>query len=41
MRLGRTIATRTVKDTKVSDIVGLITGATPGDAEAGAEAIPA
>ena len=27
MRLGRTIATRTVKDTKVSEIVGLITGA--------------
>ena len=36
MRLGRTIATRTVKDTQVSEIVGLITGAIPGDAEAGA-----
>jgi ABC-type sugar transport system ATPase subunit len=32
MRLGRTIATRNVKDTKVSEIVGLITGAIPGDA---------
>ena len=31
MRLGRSIATRTVKDTHVSEIVGLITGAIPGD----------
>jgi ABC-type sugar transport system ATPase subunit len=31
MRLGRTIATRIVNDTKVSEIVGLITGAIPGD----------
>jgi ABC-type sugar transport system ATPase subunit len=38
MRLGRTIATRIVKDTQVSEIVGLITGAVPGDAEAGARA---
>jgi len=42
MRLGRTIATRIVKDTQVSEIVGLITGAVPGDAEAGTRAaIPA
>lgn len=34
MRLGRSIATRTVRDTNVSEIVGLITGATPGDAPA-------
>ena len=33
MRLGRTIATRTVKDTQVSEIVGLITGAIGADAE--------
>ena len=33
MRLGRTIATRTVRDTAVSAIVGLITGAIPGDNE--------
>jgi ABC-type sugar transport system ATPase subunit len=32
MRLGRSIATRTVKNTQVSEIVGLITGAIPGDA---------
>jgi ABC-type sugar transport system ATPase subunit len=32
MRLGRSIATRVVKDTNVSEIVGLITGAIPGDA---------
>ena len=32
MRLGRTIATRIVKNTQVSEIVGLITGAIPGDA---------
>jgi ABC-type sugar transport system ATPase subunit len=38
MRLGRTIATRIVKDTQVSEIVGLITGAVPGDAEAEARA---
>ncbi|MEO8758854.1 MAG: ATP-binding cassette domain-containing protein [Devosia sp.] len=31
MRLGRSIATRTVKDTNVSEVVGLITGAIPGD----------
>jgi ABC-type sugar transport system ATPase subunit len=31
MRLGRTIASRTVKDTEVNEIVGLITGAIPGD----------
>jgi ABC-type sugar transport system ATPase subunit len=31
MRLGRTIATRTVKDTSASEIVGLITGAIAGD----------
>ncbi len=31
MRLGRTIATRSVRDTEVSEIVGLITGAIPGD----------
>ena len=33
MRLGRSIATRRISDTSVSDIVGLITGAIPGDAE--------
>ena len=33
MRLGRTIATRTVKNTQVSEIVGLITGAIGADAE--------
>src|SRR5260221_7695112 len=38
MRLGRTIATRTVKDTKVSEIVGLITGAIRTDRE---EEVPA
>ena len=32
MRLGRTIATRSVKGTAASEIVGLITGAIPGDA---------
>jgi len=31
MRLGRSIATRTVKETEVNEIVGLITGAIPGD----------
>ena len=36
MRLGRSIATRTVNQTEVSEIVGLITGAIPGDAEEGA-----
>jgi ABC-type sugar transport system ATPase subunit len=43
MRLGRTIATRVVKDTQVSEIVGLITGAIPGDQqeEAAELAIPA
>ena len=33
MRLVRSIATRTVNQTEVSEIVGLITGAIPGDAE--------
>jgi hypothetical protein len=33
MRLGRSTATRTVRDTQVSEIVGLITGAIPGDAQ--------
>jgi ABC-type sugar transport system ATPase subunit len=37
MRLGRSIATRVVKDTEVSEIVGLITGAIPGDREAADE----
>jgi ABC-type sugar transport system ATPase subunit len=42
MRLGRSIATRVVKDTDVSEIVGLITGAVPGDSpEAVAARIPA
>ena len=41
MRLGRTIATRVVRDTAVSEIVGLITGATPGDAEEAEAAISA
>jgi ABC-type sugar transport system ATPase subunit len=42
MRLGRTIATRTVSETKVAEIVGLITGAIPGDADAAARAeVPA
>jgi len=31
MRLGRSIATRTVRNTEVNEIVGLITGAIPGD----------
>ena len=31
MRLGRSIATRNVGQTKVAEIVGLITGAIPGD----------
>ena len=31
MRLGTTIATREIKNTEVSEIVGLITGAIPGD----------
>jgi hypothetical protein len=38
MRLGRSIATRTVADTKVGEIVGLITGAIPGDAVAAPDA---
>lgn len=33
MRLGRSIATRTIKDTSAQEIVGLITGAIPADAE--------
>jgi ABC-type sugar transport system ATPase subunit len=33
MRLGRSIATRTISDTSVSDVVGLITGAIPADSE--------
>ena len=42
MRLGRTIATRVVKDTAPAEIVGLITGAIAGDARAEAqEAQPA
>ena len=42
MRLGRTIATRVVKDTQVSEIVGLITGAVAGDIPTEeAERIPA
>lgn len=43
MRLGRSIATRVVKDTQVSEIVGLITGAIPGDSfeEAARLAVPA
>ena len=42
MRLGRSIATRTVKDTDVNEIVGLITGAIPGDsAEARAAQVAA
>ncbi|WP_421761138.1 ATP-binding cassette domain-containing protein [Devosia sp.] len=42
MRLGRSIATRVVKDTQVSEIVGLITGAIPGDSEEVARlAVPA
>ena len=42
MRLGRSIATRTVKNTQVSEIVGLITGAIPGDnLETESVAIPA
>ena len=35
MRLGRTIATRSVSESSVSTIVGLITGAIPGDEESG------
>ena len=43
MRLGRTIATRDISDTDVSEIVGLITGAIPGtpDDVVPEEAIPA
>src|SRR5690606_1903150 len=41
MRLGRTIATRTVKDTEVSEIVGLITGAVAPDHEESPQAVPA
>ncbi|MEO6634603.1 MAG: ATP-binding cassette domain-containing protein, partial [Devosia sp.] len=42
MRLGRTIATRDVKKTQVSEIVGLITGAIASDAEEAAPtAVPA
>jgi ABC-type sugar transport system ATPase subunit len=41
MRLGRTIATRTVKDTQVSEIVGLITGAIAADPQEAIAAIPA
>lgn len=33
MRLGRSVAQRTIKDTTVEEIVGLITGAFPGDEE--------
>ena len=41
MRLGRTIATRTVKNTEVSEIVGLITGAVAPDHEESPQAVPA
>jgi ABC-type sugar transport system ATPase subunit len=42
MRLGRTIATRVVKNTQVSEIVGLITGAiVPGPEEGAPAAVPA
>jgi ABC-type sugar transport system ATPase subunit len=42
MRLGRTIATRVVKNTQVSEIVGLITGAIAASPEEGAPAaVPA
>ena len=42
MRLGRTIATRVVKNTQVSEIVGLITGAiAPGPEEGAPAAVPA
>ncbi|HVY43202.1 MAG TPA: ATP-binding cassette domain-containing protein [Hyphomicrobiaceae bacterium] len=41
MRLGRTIATRKVQDTHVSEIVGLITGAIPGDAREAVALSPA
>jgi ABC-type sugar transport system ATPase subunit len=42
MRLGRTIATRVVKDTQVSEIVGLITGAiVPAPEEGAPAAVPA
>ena len=42
MRLGRTIATRVVKQTQVSEIVGLITGAIAPDAQQeAAAAVPA
>ena len=42
MRLGRTIATRVVKNTQVSEIVGLITGAiTPSPEEGAPAAVPA
>lgn len=40
MRLGRTVATRIVKDTTVEEIVGLITGAVPGDPADGNSARP-
>lgn len=33
MRLGRTVATRSIAETAVEEIVGLITGAIPGDGE--------
>lgn len=33
MRLGRTVATRVIKDTRVEEIIGLITGAVGADAE--------
>lgn len=36
MRLGRTVASRVVNDTTVEEIVGLITGAIPGDNNEGA-----
>ena len=39
MRLGRSIATRTVKDTQVSEVVGLITGAIEADRGEPAEVV--
>ena len=41
MRLGRSIATRAVADTEVSEIVGLITGAIPADPEETDAPVPA
>ena len=41
MRLGRSIASRRVNDTQVSEIVGLITGAVQGDQQEQLAVIPA